>query len=173
VESRDYVTAETVVGGGLVILPTPATFRRVGVPGLADSTFPLPAGWGRNVEPSPDGRAFVVLGWDVNLDSILVHRISLVDGSATRLAAFGGEGMYQPTWLDDGTIIVPVDETAWTQVWYRIPAAGGPPLRMGSPPQVRGSYRISADGRRLLARSADMRTDIYMIRNYDELLKSR
>ena len=173
VESRGYVTAETVVGGGLVILPTPNTFRRVGVPGLVDSTFSLPAGWARNLDPSPDGRAFVLTGWDVNQDSILVHRVSLVDGSATRLAAFGGEGVFQPAWLDDGTIIVPVLETAWTQVWYRVPATGGPPVRLGSPPRVPGEYRISADGRRAIARAEERHTDVYMIRNYGELLTSK
>jgi len=173
VPSRDYLSFETVSGGGLLLLPTRATFRRIGVPGLPDSTFPLPPGVARRVDPSPDGRAFVEVGWDANYDSILVHRVSLVDGSATRLAAFGGEGISQPAWLDDGTIIVPINETAWTQAWYRIPAGGGPAVRLGSPPRVPGEYRISADGRRAVARSEERHTDIYMIRNYGELLKTR
>ena len=46
-------------------------------------------------------------------------------------------------------------------------------FRLGSPPRVPGEYRISADGRGSVARAEERHTDIYMIRNYGELLTSK
>jgi hypothetical protein len=72
-----------------------------------------------------------------------------------------------------GTIIVPLLETAWTLAWYRIPAAGGAPVRLGSPPRFPADYRFSRDGLRGIARVGDRRADVYLIGNFSDLLKAR
>lgn len=173
VPSLDYLLLETVDGGGFIMLPTGQSFRRVGLPGLPDSTIRLPDAIGtlQSIDPSPDGRAFVSISWDPAFDSILVHRVSAVDGSMTRLASFGAEGSQPPRWLDDGSIIVSIFETSWTMAWYRVPAAGGRPERVGTPPRYPASYRFSGDGLRVMARSQDRRTDIYLVPNFGEVLK--
>ena len=94
----DYVVMETVAGGGEILIPTQQSFRRFDIPGLSDSTFSLPSVLGSvvSIDPSPDGKAFVAISWDPNGDSLLVHRVSIGDGSVTRLAAFGGGGEPAP-----------------------------------------------------------------------------
>jgi hypothetical protein len=82
---------------------------------------------------SPDGRAAAWLGFDPNGDSLLVERVSLLDGSVRRLAAFYADGAEAPFWLSDGSLLLQIRETAATLAWYRLPAAGGPPVRLGSP----------------------------------------
>jgi hypothetical protein len=87
------------------------------------------------------------------------------------LASFGAEGSQPPRWLSDGSLIVPILETSWTLAWYRIPATGGKPVRLGSPPRFPANYRLSEDGRRVMARPEDRRTDIYLVPNFGEVLK--
>jgi hypothetical protein len=173
IERGDYVVTETVAGGGAILIPTAQSFRRLGIPGLADRAFSFPAALGAvtSIDPSPDGKAFVTVSWDPNGDSLLAHRISIVDGSITRLAAFGAEGSQPPKWFDDGSIVISVMETAWTLAWYRIPAGGGKPVRMGTPPRFPATYRFSGDGLRVMARVQDRRTDIYLVPNFGEVLE--
>jgi len=171
--SDQYIGLETAPGGGMVIRVSDQAFRRVGIAGLPDSTLRLPDALGalQSFDPSPDGRAVVALSWDPPGDSVLVHRVSMVDGSVTRLASFGAEGSQPPRWLSDGSLIVPILETSWTLAWYRIPATGGTPVRLGSPPRFPANYRLSEDGRRVMARPEDRRTDIYLVPNFGEVLK--
>ena len=165
----DFAAIEMVPGGGLLVLLA-GEVRRIGVPGLPDSTFPL-GGDALFINASPDGRAFVAVGWNPTYDTVLVHRISVVDGSATKVASMLATRMRRPRWLADGSVIVPVLETAWTMAWYRVPSAGGAAVRLGSPPRFPAEYDISADGRRAVAVVEDLRTDIYMIRNFGSVLK--
>jgi hypothetical protein len=161
-------------GGGLLVPQNgPAMLRRVGVPGRPDTAFTLPAEYGSimGIAPSPDGRAAAVIGWDRQGDSLLVARLSLVDGSVTRLASFYPEGTGQPAWLADGTLIIPIVETEATLAWYRIPAGGGPVVRLGSPPRYPADYSLSSDGRRVVANTSEDSPDIYLIRNFALLLR--
>jgi hypothetical protein len=169
----DYVVMETVAGGGEILIPTPQSFHRFDIPGLADSTFPLPAALGSvvSIDPAPDGKAFVSISWDPAGDSLLAHRISTMDGSVTRLGAFGAEGSQPPKWFDDGSIVIPILETSSTLVWYRIPPGGGTPVRMGTPPRYPAVYRFSGDGLRVMARPQERRTDIYLVPNFGEVLR--
>jgi tRNA A-37 threonylcarbamoyl transferase component Bud32 len=173
--TADFVDLEAVPGGGLIVLLSGRRFRRIQLPGLADSTLRLPEGTGQfgpsDFDTSPDGRSFVAVSWNDAHDSILVHSISVSDGKAKRLAAFVGVDKQQPRWLQDGTIIVPIGETAYTLSWYLLPAAGGAPIRLGSPPRYPALYGISSDGRRVLARSVDVRPDIFLIPNSRDMLK--
>ncbi|MEO8636584.1 MAG: protein kinase [Gemmatimonadales bacterium] len=169
----EYAGAETLPGGGYVLTTSPRRFRRVGAPGLPDTTWELPfeVGTISSLDPSPDGQAFVTIGWDPTLDSILVHRVSLVDGSAVRIGTFAGETGAMVRWFSDGSILVSIAETAWNLVWYRIPAGGGPAVRLGSPPRYPADYRFSTDGRRVLMLSNEKHSDIYLARNFGGVFK--
>jgi len=171
--AAEYDALETVPGGGMIVHLKGSEWRRMGVTALADSTFVLPGevGTWSDVDPSPDGKAFVLMSWNPPGDSILVHRVSIVDGGVTRLAAFGGEGTQAPRWLTDGTIILPILETSSTLAWYRMPASGGMPVRLGTPPRFPALYRLSEDGLRGMMRADDRNSDIYLIPNFGEALR--
>jgi hypothetical protein len=165
-----YRFAETLPGGGYLMVLSQREFRPVGAAGLKDTTFLLPpdAGIILSLDPSPDGREFVEVGWDRTGDSLLANRVSLLDGSVQRLAMFGGEDALPPRWLEDGNLLVPILETSQTLAWYRIAAKGGPPVRLGSPPRFPAQYRFSQDGRRVLMILQDQKSDIYLMRNFGE-----
>jgi len=171
--SNEFFSFEATKGGGLVITPTRESFRRIGIPGLPDSTFRLPVevGYVVRIDPSPDGRAFVSSGFDQTGDHLVFHRISLVDGSVNLLARFGQEDLSDLAWLNDGTVVLGVQESDWTQAWYRVPATGGVPVRLGTTPWPNAYYRFSKDGLRVTARVFDRRTDIYVVPNFAEVLK--
>jgi len=172
-ESNEFVSFEATKGGGLVITPTPTSFRRVGIPGLPDSTFQLPVEVGNvlRIDPSPDGQAFVSTGFDQSGDRLVFHRISLVDGGVRLLAQFGAEDLEGAAWLDDGTVVLEMKESDWTQAWYQVPDTGGTPVRLGTAPWPNAYYRFSSDGLRVVARVFDRRTDIYVVPNFAEVLK--
>ena len=115
----------------------------------------------------------VAAGWNATYDTVLVDRISVIDGGAIRLASIPAVSMRWPSWLNDGSIIVPILETEWTMAWYRMPSTGGPAVRLGTPPRYPADYSISVDGRRAVARVEEPHTDIYMIRNFGSILKSK
>jgi len=147
-----------------------------GFAGRPDTTYRQPEsdGWLINLDPAPDGSAFVTTSWDRNTDSIVVRRVERATLHATRLAAFYAEGADRPQWLRDGTIIVPIRESAATLVWYRIPATGGRPVRLGTPPRAAdATFRLSEDGRRVVARVQSQTSDVRLIRNFRELLGER
>jgi hypothetical protein len=169
----EYVGVETLPGGGYVLVTSLRSYRLIDASGLPDTTRELPfaAGTLSSIDPSPDGRAFVSIGWDPSFDSILVHRVSLVDGSVVRLGAFSGENGDQVRWLSDGSILVAIGETTWNLVWYRIPAGGGAAVRIGSAPRYPADYRFSTDGRRVLMLSNEKQSDIYLARNFGEVYR--
>ena len=147
-------------------------FRRIGVPGLPDSTFPLrrPAGALRGCVTRWPGLRRGGLGrWSATPSSCTASRWSTAVQPDSRASLV--ENVRRPRWLDDGSIIVPVLETAWTMAWYRIPSAGGVAVRLGTPPRFPAEYGISANGRRAVALVEDRHTDIYMIRNFGSVLK--
>jgi hypothetical protein len=173
VGTGSYDASEALPQGGLVASDRAGrSLRLIAVPGRPDTTITLAetTGFVGRVDPSPDGRHLATIGWDVQADSILVHRIELATGAATRLAAFSGEGWDMLQWLPGDVLQLGVMETAGTLAWYSLSAAGGRPVRMGVPPRYPASYRLSADGRRALARANDPRRDIYLIRNFGDLL---
>jgi hypothetical protein len=135
-------------------------------------SFPEAEGHVLSTMPSPDGRDVVLVGWDRNDDSIVVRRMSLADGRTTHLAAFYADGLQAPQWLPDGTILMPIRETGSTLVWYRIPASGGRPVRLGTPPRAAdANFRMTRDGRLVVARVTSAKADVYLVRNFAELLK--
>jgi Tol biopolymer transport system component len=174
VPKRNFGLMTTVSGGGVAIgTPDRSRIHLRGIPGRADTTFVLPESEGTVGEfsSSPDGKSLVANGWDRNYDSLVVRRIDLTTLRATRLWAEYSDGGQLPTWLEDGSIIVPVKENASTLVWYRIPAAGGRAVRLGTPPRAAdATFRMSRDGRRVIARVNTNGRDIFLVRNFRQLL---
>ena len=160
-------------GGFLLMSRSERELRRIRVPGLADTTFHPPTGMTHfmHLSPSPDGREAVLAAWTDGWDSVLVHRMSLTDGRATLLGAFVPEGVSGIRWLTDGSINVQILETSWNLAWYRIPAPGARPVRLGAVPRYPAGYHLSADGRRAVALVEDARTDVWLIRDLGEVLK--
>jgi hypothetical protein len=171
---RDFWGFTTLPGGGVMIgSPIAPTISLRGIPGRADTVFALPDTGGsiNNFAPSPDGKAMVIVGWDRNFDSIMVRRVDLTTMKMTRLWSVYADGSQAPSWLRDGSIILQIKENASTLIWYRIPAAGGPPVRLGTPPRAAdASFIISMDGRRVIARVNTQNRDIHLIRNFRQLL---
>jgi len=164
-----------VPGGGLVVSdPARRQLRRIGVPGLADGTVDIPHDHHGFVlvSSSPDGRSVAIVGMDRKADSMLVSRLSLVDGHADRLAAVkpgSYVGSWGPAaWLPDGSLIVSGNVNPLG--WYRVPAHGGRPVRLGDAPWSNATYSWSADGRRILATVPVDMSDVYAIRNFSQLL---
>jgi tRNA A-37 threonylcarbamoyl transferase component Bud32 len=164
-------TEPQVLHGGGITFVNPFGIRRLGVPGVPDTTFVIPEFAFRSIAlaNSPDGQATAWVGFDPNGDSLLVERVSLLDGSMRRLAAFYADGAGGAFWLSDGSLLLQIRETAATLAWYRLPAGGGPPVRLGSPPRYPAEYTMSLDGRRVVANVQEDRPDIYLIRNFAEL----
>ena len=168
----EYESLEAIPNGGYVIEAPAGRLSRVMAPGLPDTSFTLAAGFGRilGIEPSPDGGAVATTGWLPGEDSLAVHVVSLIDGSVKRITVFAGEGSSSPRWLSDGTLLVVIRETGWTDALYRVPLATGRPERVGVLPGSPATFRFAADGRRGVARAFDSRPDIYLIRNFRELV---
>jgi hypothetical protein len=171
--SSAYRFLETLPQGGYVLIVSARDFRTVGASGLKDTTYQLPSDAGTifSVDPSPDGKAMVEVGWNRSSDSILVNRISLTDGSVVRLAALVGEDATPPRWLADGSLAISILETSRTLAWYRVPSTGGPAVRLGAAPRFPATYRFSQDGRHVLMIAEDQRSDIYLMRNFGDAFK--
>jgi len=174
IPTKEFEQVTALVGGGVAIsTPVRTILHLRGIPGRADTTFVLPDSEGtmNNFDPSPDGKSLVSNGWDRSYDSVVVRRIDLATLQSTKLWAIYADGSQRPTWFTDGTIQIQVQENASTLVWYRIPAAGGRAVRLGTPPRaVDATFRVSADGRRVIARVNANSWDIYLIRNFKQLL---
>jgi len=167
---QEYQWVEGVQTGGAVVVTVGGQrIHTIGVPGIADTMLVVPpeAGlmfWG---EPTPDGQSLVLAGWLPGEDSLGVHLLRLADGTLRRIGIIFGENLDTPRWLSDGSILLPVYETAWTTALYRVPSEGGTPERLGLLPISNGSYRFSADGRRGIIRVSERRTDAFVVRGFE------
>ena len=124
-------------------------------------------------DPSPDGKELVLVGWFPGEDTLGVHVMRLADGAVRRIATLFGENLETPRWLPDGSILLPVEETRWTEALYRIPTAGGPPERLGMLPMQTASYRFSADGARGIIRAFEQSSDVHVVRGFAQMLNAR
>ena len=93
-----------------------------------------------------------------------VQRVSLVDGRAERRASVWGEGMGAVQRMPDGTFLVPIHTTQASEVWYRLGANGGTPVRAGIRLPATATYRFSTNGLRGIARERVRRSDVFLLR---------
>jgi serine/threonine protein kinase len=128
------------------------------------------------------GMATVYLAKDLKHDrevALKVLRPELervpLDGStssplATIVAPQGGLQVFAV--LSDGSVEYVVTEAAATLGWYRVPPGGGRAVRLGDAP-VPGAqtWSFSDNGLRVIAVKSVDRPDVYLIRNFGELLR--
>ncbi len=170
-------TFEALPDGGIVYfsLIRDRMYRAL-APNRPDTSYALPQGlyYITALEPSPDGSEVAVAGYgDFDSDSLILSVLSLEDGSSRRITGMVGDRIDNPRWLPDGTLIVPVFETAGTLALYRASVHGGPVVRLGPVPRFPGSYRFSADGRRGIIRATDEPSDVHVLRNFREIVEAR
>jgi hypothetical protein len=157
---------ETVAGGGYVNIRGTRQVELHGLQVRSDTTWTWPATVSTimNLEPSPDGAHVASMSWDVGDNWILIHRASLADGRVEQVARLGGEGGGAITWMADGSLLVPINESAWSDTWYRIPPRGGTPERLPMQLGQDASFRFTRNGLRGLAREALLRSDVFLLR---------
>ena len=117
------------------------------------------------LEPSPNGDAVALAGWNETVDSIAVARLDLKSGALTELTALAGEGADAITWLPDGTLLLSILETQYGMAWYVLPPGARIATRIGLAPRANASYRFARNGLRAVAREEILRPDVYILRN--------
>ncbi len=157
---------ETVPGGGFVHLVGIDRLELRGLRLRADTVIAVPSALATVdfAEPSPDGKELAIIGWNVAGESIELHRVSLLDGRSVKLASFDGEGTRSPSWMSDGSLLVSIYQQTGADQWFRVPAAGGTPIRLSISLSADASYRFSRDGLRGIARETTDRSDIFLLR---------
>ena len=155
--------------------------RIIGRPGKPDTTWSVPPTPGRQFtipgDVTIDGRAVLAFSESVAGDSVWVHRIPL-DGGAPSAAM----SVTLDQWfgvMPDGSLETIRTDSTRRVAWYRLAPGGSGLVRLGDAP-TQGTttptpfdgvaWDGSNDGRRfVLVRSVD-RPDVYLLRNFGELL---
>jgi Tol biopolymer transport system component len=123
-----------------------------------------------SVSLSPDTKSLAVLAMDARRDSIIVATVDIETGHFAKLGSFGGEWLGRIRWLEDGSITFDVYEAqgAWALFTTR---PGGPTRRVGAFPFSDPLVSVSKDGRHMVASNFSFKNDVYMIRNFGEMLR--
>ena len=122
------------------------------------------------VSHSPDSKTLAVAGINPSGDLVVVATMDIATGSFARVGAFFGSDPQQIAWLEDGSILAVFRAPQGAWVFYRIPP-GGPAEKLGALPHARADFSISSDGRHVAMFSYTDKNDVYMIRNFGELLR--
>jgi dipeptidyl aminopeptidase/acylaminoacyl peptidase len=153
----------------------PAERRSISVirrPGKRDVTWHVPD-WISEIgssSHSPDGKSLAVEGTNRSFDSVVVATLDIESGRFTRIGTLGGSDPQRITWLEDGGIMFVLREKQGAFALYRI-VRGRPAERLGVLPYTQADFSVSNDGRHLAAFGYSDRNDIYMIRNFGEMLR--
>jgi len=156
--------------------------RIVGRPGKPDTTWSVPATPGRQFtvpgDVTIDGRAVLAFSQSVAGDSVWVRRIPL-DGGAPSAAM----SIMVDQWfgvMPDGSLETIRTDSTRRVAWYRLAPGGSQVVRLGdaptqgttTPTRVEGvAWDGSNDGRRFVVVKSVDRPDVYLLRNFGELLK--
>jgi serine/threonine protein kinase len=172
---EQYAAAEfhPLPDGAVWIMP--AGRRSISIirrPGKPDLTWHVPEWISAigSISPSPDAKSVAVVMQNRGGDSIVVGSVDSDSGRFTRIRAFTGTDPQRVKWLEDGRLMVALREPGGAWVYYRI-APGRPAERIGTKPHSRADFSVSDDGRRIAAFSYTDKNDVYMIRNFGEMLK--
>ena len=166
----------SIPGGGYGVPDLEANAARVtGRPGKPDTTWTVPAVAGRLVtipgDVTADGSALIEFSQSSRAESVWVRRIPL-DGSVAapptpvlwdKWIGVLPDGSYESIWGDPGGGLG----------LYRIPPGGSRSVRLGDAP-VHGAgttWTASEDGRRFIVVKPVDRPDIFLLRNFGELLR--
>jgi hypothetical protein len=160
-------------GGGVAVLaPGGRRISRVGVPDRADTTFAVPDSLPllQELGAAPDRLELLGAGFDYAAGELRLLRISLADGTLSRVASLRAPISDVLLWLPDGSFLASVRETGQNSVWYRI-GSSGDTTRLGEPPHLPAAYSLSSDGLRAVAVAEEWQTDIYLIRDFGKVLE--
>ena len=141
--------------------------------GQRDVTWPAPDWIGaiQSISLSPDARSLAVLGLDRQGDSVVVATVNIEDGRFIRLDVLGGEWLGRIRWLEDGNIMFDFRETQGSYALFTT-RPGGPTRRLGDLPFAEDErFSVSKEGTRAAAFSYNIKSDVYMIRNFGEMLQ--
>jgi len=164
---------EPLPDGAVCIMP--ADRRSISIihrPGKGDVTWQLPQWIGilGSISHSPDAKSLAVEGMNRAGDSVVAATVDIETGRFTRIASFVGSDPPRITWLEDGSILAIFREPQGAWVFYRI-APGRPALRLGTLPQSDAGFSVSNDGRRVAMFRHPDKNDVYMIRNFGQMLR--
>jgi hypothetical protein len=144
----------------------------IGRPGKGDVTLRLPQ-WMRTIGPishSADAKSLAVEGTNRSGDSIIVATADIESGRFNRLGTFAGSDPQRITWLDDGSIMFVLREKQGAFALHRL-VPGRPVERLGVLPYTLAEFSVSNDGRHVAAFGSNDKNDVYMIRNFGEMLR--
>jgi len=144
-------------------------------PGKPDTIWTVPNIPGRLLtvpgDMTSDGRAFLEFSQGGQADTVWVRRVPLGGGVASANVPMLADG-----WLGvfpDGSYESVLRDSAGGLEWYRVPPGGSRGVRLGDAP-VQGTvttWTNSDDGRRFIVVKPVDRPDVYLIRNFGELLR--
>ena len=163
---------EPLPDGAVCIVPARRRSISIIRPGRPDVTWPVPD-WmseiGR-ISHSPDAKSLAVEGMNRSLDSVVVATVDIDSGRFAPIGVFVGSDPKQVMWLEDGSTMAIFREPQGAWVFYRI-RPGRPAERLGPLPHTRADFSISNDGRHVAMFSYIDKNDVYMIRNFGEMLR--
>jgi len=165
-----------VPGGGYGVVDIEANSARVlGRPGRSDTTWTMPNIPGRILnapgDVTSDGSAILEFSQSGRADTVWIRRVPLDGSVASATVPVLADG-----WMGvnpDGSYESILRDSAGGLGWYRIPPGSSRSVRLGDAP-VQGAgttWTNSDDGRRFIVVKPVDRPDVYLIRNFGELLR--
>jgi hypothetical protein len=172
---RQTAWIETLAGGGYITTNgTRDSVYLFDAGWRGDTVFTFPQRWMTAGMPSasPDGRELLMATWDEGGDSVTFVRQSLVDGRVALVAKMWGDGWRRPAWLPGGSMILPVIESGGVTAFYTL-GRNGQPVRLGPAPRQFANFSWSRDGKRVVANALEQNPDVFLIRNFPQMLGDR
>jgi protein kinase-like protein/WD40 repeat protein len=141
-------------------------------PGKPEVTLGLPKWIGilGSVSHSPDAKSLAIEGMNRSGDSVVVATVDIETGRFASIRVFVGSDPPKIAWLEDGSIMSVFREPQGAWVFYRI-RPGQPAENLGTLPHSRADFSVSNDGRHVAMFKYIDKNDVYMIRNFGELLR--
>jgi len=176
-DSTDDILA--IPGGGwLEVRHATGTVQVRARPGRADTTWVFPPEPDRTVlwllGVSSDAREFRTASWSSRYDTAWVRLVPL-DGRPARPPVHvptPGGMMWRWGFFDDGSVEYLLQEKGTTTGWYRVPPGGTRAVRLGEAPlQGDVAWRFSLNINRFAAVKSVDKPDVYLIRNFAQLLR--
>jgi len=164
---------EPLPDGAVCIMP--ATRRSISVilrSGKRDTTWFVPDWISEigSISHSPNAKSLVVEGMNRSDDSVVVATVDIESGRFTRIGTFAGSDPQQVKWLEDGSTMSIFREPQGAWGFYRIPP-GRRAQRLGAVPHAVADFSVSNDGRHVAMLSYSEKNDVYMIRNFGQMLR--
>ena len=112
---------------------------------------------------SPDGQRILYAGVNQRGDSVRVDVLSLRDSTVTPWLTLPAPQDLEPSWLEDGSVLLAVSESQERWSLYRLPAPGRVDT-LGTIPRPVWAIQVSSDLQRAAISTRDYRGDAWMYR---------